>query len=384
VEGLLPAFVEYHWLGEEGPLSIRNDPLPGMVLPTQGVCCLEDVDSFELQRKGGLPVYLQVKQQVEKLITSGHWDKGQRLPTERALAAELGVSRNTVSLAYRQLEAEGLITSRQGRGTFVAEADDLLRLENKRERLARVIDSALEDSLSLGVSPEEFLSFASKRVDERRRMLSEVKMAFVECNREQLDYFSKELEIGTGVRVLPVLTDDLIAKEPSAMETINSADLVVTTFFHLDEVRSILPEMSDDIIGIALDPGIESIVRIARLAPGSKVLLVCLSDRFAERIQKSMDIAGITELSMEVTTERDLQEVQERISGKKAVIVSPGRYREVASMVKRGTQVIEFIYKPDAGSVNLLRSSVLEHRKKKRQEGVERDTTSTVGSSDQP
>lgn len=332
-----------------------------------------DVPTFDLQRKGGLPIYLQVKRKIESFISSGQWNKGQRLPTERALAAELGVSRNTVSLAYRQLEAEGLITSRQGRGTFVAEADDLLRLENKRERLNRIIDSALEDALSLGVSLEEFLTVVSRRVEDRRKILSEVKIAFVECNREQLDYFSKELELGTGVRVMPVLTDDLFGGDPAAKDIVAASDMVVTTFFHLDEVRSSLPERSEDILGIALDPDIESIVRIARLPPGSKVLLVCISERFAERIQKSVELAGITELDIEVATDRDSAVIQEKIKGKRAVIVSPGRLKEVSGMVRRGTQVIEFIYRPDAGSVNLLGSSVLEHRKSNKQEGVRSD-----------
>jgi len=62
---------------------------------------LEEGYSFDLNRKGGLPIYLQVKRKIESLISSGQWDKGRRLPTERALAAQLRVSRNTVSLAYR-------------------------------------------------------------------------------------------------------------------------------------------------------------------------------------------------------------------------------------------------------------------------------------------
>jgi len=342
---------------------------------------LADTEGFELQRRGGLPIYLQVKRKIESLIDSGHWAKGQRLPTERALAAELGVSRNTVSLAYRQLEAEGLITSRQGRGTFVAEADDILRLENKRERLYRLIDSCLEDAITLGVSPEEFLTVAERRIEERQKLLAEISIAFVECNREQLDYFSKELELGTGVRVLPVLTDDLVSGEPESCACIADADLVVTTFFHLDEVRELFPDRNNDILGIALDPTIDSIVRIARLPAGTKVLLVCLSERFAERIRKSMELAGITELDVEVTTDKDPEKIRQRLKDKKAVVVSPGRFKEVASMVKRGTQVIEFIYKPDAGSVNLLRSSVLEHRRKNRQEGVERGR-SVLGSGD--
>jgi len=325
---------------------------------------------FELQRKGGLPLYLQVKRRIEYLISSGHLKKGERLPTERELASCLGVSRNTVSLAYRQLEAEGLITSRQGRGTFVSEADDILRLETKRERLSRIVDVALEDALALGASLAEFLNAAEKRIEERQRLLSEIRIAFIECNREQLDYFAKELELGTGVRVEPFLIDDV--KTSSEMkDKIRRSDMVVTTFFHLDEVRALFPERQEDILGIALDPDIESIVRIARLPQGTKVLLVCISRAFAERVLKSMELAGISELDVEIAIDRDSREIAQKLQGKKAVIVSPGRLKEVASMVKRGIQIIEFIYRPDAGSVNLLRSSVLEHRKRNlRQEGV--------------
>ncbi len=77
---------------------------------------------------------------------------------------------------------------------------------------------------------------------------------------------------------------------------------------------------------------------------------------------KSVELAGIRELEIQVYTGKDPLSLERKLEGKRAVIVSPGRLREVASMVKKGTQIIEFIYKPDAGSVNLLRSSVLEHR----------------------
>lgn len=339
---------------------------------------------FELQRKGGLPIYLQVKRKIEYLISSGQLKKGQRLPTERELASSLGVSRNTVSLAYRQLEAEGLINSRQGRGTFVSEADDLLKLETRRERLSRIVDVAIEDALSLGASLDEFLAIAEKRVEERQKILSEICLAFIECNREQLDYFAKELELGTGIRVEPYLIDE-VRNNPALQEAVKSADLIVTTFFHLDEVRSIFESRSEDILGIALDPVMESIVRIARLPAGSQVLLVCISQAFAERVLKSMEIAGISELKVEILTSRDPKVLAEKIQGKKAVIVSPGRLKEVASLAKRGTQIIEFIYKPDAGSVNLLKSSVLEHRKKNlRQEAVLRGPGEKVGSENQP
>lgn len=333
---------------------------------------------FEIDRTSGLPVYLQIKQNLAHLIACNYWKPGQKLPTERQMAAKLGVSRNTVSLAYRQLENEGLITSRQGRGTFVADIAGALG-ESKRERAGKIIDAALDKALSLGVSPDEFLALTQQCVEQRYQALKEVTIAFLECNREQLDYFAREIELGTGVRVMPVLLDDL-EKDPEVSSVVSKADLIVTTFFHLDEVCNKFPDRQDEILGIALDPVIESVVKIARLPHGAKVLLVCISEAFAERVTKSMALAGIRELEMEVYTGRDPQYLKELLEDKQAVIVSPGRLKEVGSMVGEGIQLIEFIYKPDAGSVNLLRSSVLEHKKSNsKQEAIDCGPDTAMG-----
>ena len=88
---------------------------------------------------------------------------------------------------------------------------------------------------------------------------------------------------------------------------------------------------------------------------------------------------SLCEMDIETTTDKEVAVIAERLKGKRAAIVSPGRLKEVSAMAKRGIQVIEFIYTPDAGSVNLLGASVLEHRKKNRQEEVERGSGVAVG-----
>lgn len=79
---------------------------------------------FQPDRSDGVPLYLQLKRYLEHLVRTGSLAPGDRLPTEREMARQLGLSRNTVSLAYRQLEAEGLITCRQGSGTYVARGEE--------------------------------------------------------------------------------------------------------------------------------------------------------------------------------------------------------------------------------------------------------------------
>lgn len=318
---------------------------------------------IRIDRQNGTPLYLQVKRQVETFVRTGLWEKGRRLPTERDLARILRVSRNTISMAYRELEAEGILFSRQGKGTFIAQAEHLLQREGSKERLLRMIDMCIEDTMTLGFTLDEFLTLAQGRVREKKDLLGRIRVAFVECNREQLDYFARELELGAGVTILPVMLQDIDQDREAAGTLSVEADIIVTTFFHLDEVRRIFDGTGKEILGIALDPSLESIVRIARLPRGKRVGMVCISEEFADRIRKSVENAGIS-LRLESTITRDAGELERFVRSYDTLIVSPGRRREVESVMKRDTEVTEFIYKPDAGSVNLLKSVIMEQRRK--------------------
>ena len=311
-----------------------------------------------IQRRSGIPLYMQVKDQVEKLIRLGIWEKGRKLPTERQLATALGVSRNTVSAAYRDLEREGVLLARQGSGTFVCEAG--YADEDRSHRLGRMIDLVLDEALDMGLGPDDFLGVARARAEERQRLMLKLRVGFVECNREQLDYFAKELQLGSGVGIVPVLLDDLRRKADEVRHSLNGVDLVVTTLFHLQEVRDFLPDV--EVLGIALDPDMETMVRIAQLPSKRRVGLVCLSVDFADRVRKSIANAGINHLDIAVTTNRDAEQVRRFLAGVQVAIASPGRRREVERLIAPGTEVIEFVYRPDAGSINMLRSALLDRR----------------------
>ena len=78
------------------------------------------------------PMYLQIIEQVRRRIAVGDWGPGHEIPSIRALAASTRVSVITVKRAYLELEHEGVITTRQGRGTFVSENVELR--QNLREQ----------------------------------------------------------------------------------------------------------------------------------------------------------------------------------------------------------------------------------------------------------
>ena len=74
---------------------------------------------FRLDRSSGVTTYLQLVQQVKDALRLGVLEAGDQLPTARAVVAALAINPNTVHKAYRELEREGLVESRQGQGTFV-------------------------------------------------------------------------------------------------------------------------------------------------------------------------------------------------------------------------------------------------------------------------
>src|SRR5689334_24885690 len=85
---------------------------------------------LHLDRGSHIPIYLQIKESLECLIAQGTLRPGERLPSTRQLATELGINRMTVDAAFSQLEADGLITSHVGRGTFVNRAAAVERVQH--------------------------------------------------------------------------------------------------------------------------------------------------------------------------------------------------------------------------------------------------------------
>jgi molybdate-binding protein/DNA-binding transcriptional regulator YhcF (GntR family) len=105
------------------------------------------------QLVGNDPIYRQIVEQVRLAVAAGKLSPGSRLPTVRALAADLGVNANTVSRAYLELEQAGVLLNRPGRGSFVA--SDGRPPSERSARLQTILGRAVLDALSLGYSVAE-------------------------------------------------------------------------------------------------------------------------------------------------------------------------------------------------------------------------------------
>jgi GntR family transcriptional regulator len=111
-----------------------------------------------------LPIYQQLAQQIREAIARGDLRPDTGLPSVRQQSRELVINPNTVARAYTELEREGLLVSRPGRGIFVAQPrNDLTRAARDR-RLTEQIDRWLTEAVHLGYSVDEVLALVARRV----------------------------------------------------------------------------------------------------------------------------------------------------------------------------------------------------------------------------
>jgi GntR family transcriptional regulator len=120
---------------------------------------------FQINFKSAKPVYVQLVDQVKTAAASGALQAGESLPSIRPLSEELRVNRNTVAKAYTQLEAEGVIETRPGRGCFLKSAPSPLRKEARHRLLSSAIDDAVVQAHHLQVPRSEFLDLVRERLD---------------------------------------------------------------------------------------------------------------------------------------------------------------------------------------------------------------------------
>lgn len=116
---------------------------------------------IHLNTSNGVPIYLQIVQQVKYLVTAGRLRADDELPPIRALAEQLVVNPNTVARAYRELEHLGLVTKRSTTGTFVS-ANGAARQE-ALTGLTRKADDLVREAVRLEVGPDEVVELVQQR-----------------------------------------------------------------------------------------------------------------------------------------------------------------------------------------------------------------------------
>lgn len=118
-----------------------------------------------INMRSDVPIYVQIVEQVRQQVASGELKPGDQLLTVRALAADLRVNFNTVARAYRMLDEAHIISTQQGRGTYILDESPPERTKTlQTASLDALTRRFLEDASQLGFTAQQTVEFLAKKV----------------------------------------------------------------------------------------------------------------------------------------------------------------------------------------------------------------------------
>ena len=120
---------------------------------------------IHISTNDGVPIYLQIVNQIKFLVASGRLAAGEELPPIRGLAEQLLINPNTVARAYRDLEATGIVEKRRTAGTYVSDQGSPLARRERVKILTARIDALLAEARHMDVSIEDVFKFIQQRHD---------------------------------------------------------------------------------------------------------------------------------------------------------------------------------------------------------------------------
>ena len=299
-----------------------------------------------------MPISTQIFWQLAYQIESGRMQPGTRLTPVRELGAALRVNPNTVRAVYRRLADAGYVVGRHGAGTRVVDRPPVRR---GADALAGIVAETLRRAAALGFSPDEVAQATSRR----RRSASDPGRTCGSCSpsaRPRTRTWTPRITeaFPERVEVIPVLLDEL----PERLDRYHY-DLVATTTFHADEAQAYVAGRVQ-FVAMLVGPGYMSLVHeIGALKPGSKVGVVCGSQRGVENIAEVLQLSGATGvelISAVAHTEAELDRVDREAD---LVLLS----REAMALgletrFERPDRFREWTYEFDPAGLELLRRAI--------------------------
>src|SRR4051794_2261348 len=323
-----------------------------------------DVD-VDVERDSDVPISTQIYWQLAYQIDSGRLLPGARLAPVREMGAALRVNPNTIRAVYRRLADAGYVTSRHGAGTHVADRPPERR---GAEALAGIVAEMIRRAAQAGFGADEVATAAFAAASERKRPGPKVQVLFAECTNADAGYDAQRLveTFGDVVDVEGALLDDL----PERLDRFHY-DLVATTTFHADEAQALVHGRVP-VVAMLVGPGYLALVHeISALPSGSRVGLVCASERGAENMSETLALSGTTGIELVPATmdgERELDMIDRTAD---VILLSREAIASgLESRFERPERVRRWSYEFDPAGLELLRRSVEHVLATRRREAV--------------
>lgn len=201
---------------------------------------------------------------------------GDKLPTERELAERLNVARGTVKAAYKKLERQNIVVTRQGSGTFIMR-DEGLSGRRRKEKAVSILNKAIADLTQLGVSStetERLFDFCMSQMPKKV-----IDIAIIHEAPELLLDFKRQLsylpDVSVSIFILESITEDA-----NPEDLLRGFDIVVAPTGGSHDIAGMLPGIKDKIVKSAISPISETMIQLSAMPRNSRVGIICRSNTF--------------------------------------------------------------------------------------------------------
>jgi GntR family transcriptional regulator len=321
------------------------------ITPPSGLC---------VNRQSAVPVHVQLATQIRHLISTGSLKPGVQLPTVRQLAGFLRINRNTVARALGDLHQDGYLESCQGRGTFVVDRPPS-REGHAARSLERLVQDALDRARRLGFTHEELVATIAARPPAGPTARSVRSRALlIECNQAELARYREQLEEELPLVVDRLLVDEFqarIARDPAFLRDYRA---VITTFFHIHEVKQGLPQGAPPPVALLSEANISSLLRLTELPEGTTVGLVCNSPKGSENLLSSIQSAGLAHLAPVLAAADDPWSITRMLEQTRTIVCSEQAVDGIRARLPVDVEVIIAHRRLDAGGIEMLRDLLAE------------------------
>lgn len=309
------------------------------------------LDHHSIDKNLPVPVGTQLHGLLSYMLAFGGFAYGERLPSVRKLAADLGIAPMTVVQVYHQLRDSGLIEMRQGSGAYAARPPVIEEAQSStmallHDDIAQLLKRAAEVNLSTMALVSMINAQSTMQISHRA-----LKIAFICIFPEAGSDYVRQIKPYLGPRdEVTLLTFDEISQPGAGLVTCCSADLILTFAHREADVRRIT--QCEQVLGLRLIPSQKTRQELAGLDPRAKVLGVTyLKDYIAIMRPSIREFAPhVSEISVTWSSSETLVA---DIAASDAVIYATGA-DHIAALVRTTTPCFEFRHAPDPGGLDTI------------------------------
>ncbi|GEB31116.1 MULTISPECIES: GntR family transcriptional regulator [Brevibacillus] len=309
-----------------------------------------------LQKDSNVSYHEQIYQQIASSIRSGELPPNEQLPTVRELAAQLKVNYNTVRSVYLRLQQEGMVDSRQGRGTIVSNIVNDPLLTRNPAHLALLAKETLHKVKAMGYSMDEFTRVLSCVMQE----INQFPVLFLRFTELELAEYLRLVQYHLPSVMLEGRTfedfSQRVEQDPSFLQQYKA--IVTHPSVNL-RAKHRLPREAPPVVSLDFIPDPTTVIPAMEAYPRhTKVGLVCATIRGAAGMINDLYNAGITHLDIR-TIEANHPDVFELITNCDVVYISKPGYM-VRPHLLTLPKVKEYQEIPDHHGINELRKIVTQ------------------------